>query len=54
VITLAKAEKLLETYSLEEIIEINERTGAEVLEFLVNETFLNLPDPEPVDLDDDL
>jgi len=45
-------EKCLATYTLEEIFEINEVTEEEVLEFLVTQNFLLLPNPKPVDLDD--
>lgn len=50
--TLAICEKYLGTYSLEEILEINGVTEGEVLEFLVTQDFLSLPDIKPVDLND--
>jgi hypothetical protein len=43
-------DKLLETYSLEEIFELNDLTEAEVLEYLVDTEFLRLPQILPVDL----
>jgi hypothetical protein len=49
VINLISCEKYLETYSLEEILELNEKTEAEVLLFLVEEEFLELPTIRPVD-----
>lgn len=52
VVSLHQIEKYLETYSLDEILELNEMTESEVLEFLVNEEFVFLPNPSPVDLDD--
>jgi len=44
--------KYLETYSLEEIFELNDVTEEEVLDYLVTQNFLELPDPKPVDLND--
>lgn len=46
-------EKYLETYSLEEILELNELTEVDALMFLVEQEFVVLPDPKPVDLEDD-
>lgn len=45
-------EKYLATYSLEEIFELNELTEAEVLQFLVEAEFIQLPNPRPVDLNE--
>lgn len=45
-------ERVLQTYSLEEIIELNDKTEEEVLDYLVTQSFLALPDPLPVDIDD--
>lgn len=44
--------KVLEVYTLEEILELNDLTTEECLEFLVEEDFLSLPEVLPVDLDD--
>jgi hypothetical protein len=44
-------ERLLDTYSLTEIFELNELTEAEALLFMVEEDFLSLPNPTPVDYD---
>lgn len=41
-------ERLLETYTLEEILEMNDLTEADVLFFLVEEEFITLPEPKPV------
>lgn len=41
--------KVLETYSLQEIIEQNDLLEEEVLEFLIEEEFLKLPSLLPVD-----
>lgn len=44
-----EAEVLLQTYDFEELLEINETTTEEVLCFLVNQKFLELPEVLPVD-----
>ena len=41
-------EDTLETYSLEEIFELNDLTEEEVLYFLVEEEFVTLPNPRPL------
>lgn len=46
-------ERVLQTYSLEEILELNNKTEAEVLDFLVSSEYLELPDPLPVDVEDE-
>jgi hypothetical protein len=43
---------VLDTYSLEEILELNDVTEEEVLEFLLKHNFIHLPDPLPVDIND--
>lgn len=43
-------EYLLDTYSMEEILELNERTEEEALEFMVEQGFLSLPSILPVDV----
>lgn len=45
---MTEYENVLEVYSLEEILEINGITEEEVLEFLVEQEFVNLPDPKPL------
>jgi hypothetical protein len=52
-ITYRECEKLLDTYTLEEIFELNDLTEVEVLEFLLEEEFVEIPNPKPVDLIDD-
>lgn len=42
--------KILETYTLEEILELNEVTEEECLEYLIENRFIRLPDVLPVDL----
>lgn len=46
-------ERVLDTYTLEEIFELNDRTETEVLDFLVSSEYLELPDPLPVDVEDE-
>lgn len=41
-------EKILETYSLEEIFELNDKTEGEVLHFLVSSEYLVLPEILPL------
>ncbi|MDE1830316.1 MAG: hypothetical protein KGI25_08335 [Thaumarchaeota archaeon] len=47
------AEHILDTYTLEEIFELNEVTEADVLLFLLKEEYLELPEPLPIDLDNE-
>ena len=42
---------VLETYTLEEILELNDVTEEEALEYLVTQGFLELPEIEPLDVD---
>jgi len=49
-ISYHEVENLLETYDLEEILELNELTEADVLFFLLEKNFVFLPEPLPVDL----
>lgn len=42
-------ENILDTYSLTDIIELNEYTEAGFLEFCVENEILDLPNPLPVD-----
>lgn len=43
---------LLETYTLSEIIELNDLTDEEVLEYLVGHKIIKLPDIKPLEFDD--
>lgn len=45
---LSSIEKILEVYSLSEIIELNDLTEEEVLEYLVTQNFLSLPEVRPL------
>jgi hypothetical protein len=42
----------LEVYSLEEILELNDVTEEEALEFLVTQDFLRLPNIKAIDFDE--
>lgn len=42
---------ILETYSLEEILELNDLTPEECLEYLVEEGYVDLPEIQPLDFD---
>lgn len=50
-ITLEEAEHLLETYSLEEILDLNDVTEADALAFLLEEEFLEPPEVRPLDFE---
>jgi hypothetical protein len=52
-VRLSEVERVLDTYSLEDILELNDKTEAEVLQFLVNSDFLSLPEVLPVDVEDE-
>lgn len=43
---------ILETYTLEEILELNDITEEEALDYLVTQGFLNLPEITPLEFDD--
>jgi len=45
--------KILQTYSLEEIIEWNDVPTEELLEFLVENGLLQIPNPRPLMFEDD-
>lgn len=49
--TYSEVENILETYSLEEILDLNDVTVADVLYFLVQQRFVSLPNPRPIDLE---
>jgi len=48
----SKASSILNTYSLEELLEFNDLTEEDVLDFLLEHKFLVLPEYLPVDLDE--
>jgi len=43
---------LLEVYTLEEILEQNDKTEEDCLEFLIEENFIKLPSIKPLDFDE--
>jgi len=47
--TVVSCEKVLETYTFEEILELNELTEAEFLLLAVEDNLISLPKPTPVD-----
>jgi len=49
--TYEEAEHLLETYSFEELLDFNELTEADVLRFLLDEDFLEIPAVKPLDFE---
>ena len=44
---------ILQTYTLSEILELNDCTEEEVLDFLVTQNFLELPEILPLEFDND-
>lgn len=44
-------EVILDVYSLEEILELNDKTTEECLEFLIEEGYVNLPRIKPLDFE---
>jgi hypothetical protein len=51
-ITVQVVESILESYSLEEILEMNDLAVADALYLLYCSGDVTLPDPKPVNLDD--
>jgi hypothetical protein len=45
-------ETVLEAYSLEEILAINDITPEEALEFMVKSEYITLPEIQPLEFDD--
>lgn len=43
---------ILETYTIQELLELNDLTEEDCLRFLVEEEFIDLPEIIPIDLDD--
>lgn len=48
---LKEIENTLQVYDLREVIEHNDLTEADVLLFLVEQRFLELPNPEPLNFE---
>lgn len=42
---------ILDVYSIEELLELNDLTTEELLIFLITEKFIDLPEIQPLDLD---
>lgn len=43
---------ILDVYTLEELLELNDKTPEECLELLVDCNFITLPEVEPLEFDD--
>lgn len=43
---------ILETYTISEILELNDLTDEDALKFLVEQDFVNLPEILPLEFDD--
>ena len=52
-VSYKEIESILQTYSLPEILEYNSLSEEDVLEFLVKEDFLELPNVKPLEFEDD-
>lgn len=52
-VTRILAEHILETYSLEEILEYNDLDEADVLRHLLTYSIVDIPEPHPVDYETD-
>lgn len=48
---LTNAEKVLQTYSLDEILELNDLTEADLLDLLIENGLIELPEVMPLDVD---
>jgi hypothetical protein len=46
----SEVELLLQTYSFDEILELNDLTEEDVLHFLLRQELIERPDPSPVDI----
>jgi hypothetical protein len=49
-VTRDQVEKLVETYSLEELMELNDLEEVDVMFILIDKGYCKVPNPEPVDL----
>jgi hypothetical protein len=45
---IGSIENILQTYTFEEILELNELTEADAVLFLVEQQFISLPNPKPL------
>lgn len=48
-----KVEQTLEIYTLQEILELNEVTEEDTLLFLIEQKFIQLPNPKPLDFNEE-
>ncbi len=48
---IEQAEALLDVYSLAEILEMNDLTEADALEYLLEQGFLDLPEIRPLEFE---
>ena len=53
VISVQDIENLLDVYTFEDILDLNDLTEADVLLFLVDQGFVNLPKIKPLNFSDD-
>lgn len=42
---------ILDAYTLEDLLELNDKTTEDCLEFLVEEAFITLPDIQPLEFE---
>jgi hypothetical protein len=51
-VNIQKIESILEVYTIEDILELNDLTVADALLLLHEENIIVLPDPKPLDFND--
>lgn len=42
---------ILDAYTIEDLLELNDKTTEDCLEYLVEEGFINLPDVQPLEFE---
>ncbi len=47
-----EVESILDVYTLEDILELNDKTEVDVLYFLLEEEFVELPNPKPLEFEE--
>ena len=50
-VSVHEIESILSTYTLEEILELNDTSVQDTLQFLLDEEFIELPEIRPLDFD---
>lgn len=50
--TISIYSTILDVYSIEEILELNDKTTEDCLEYLVDEKYVELPRIKPLDFDE--